>query len=543
MSSETFQLVIHSGVVEGAVITSDRVVRSHRVENGLPRLDESWGDDLSALDEAVAHIVRTLGIAPGTPTTVVYSSPRTAVEVFQVPARGREAFRAATISLSEALGVAAEFGAVGVKCLWQSGGAGAARSMMLAAGEPDTTPETVCALLERAGLQARTLVPMRAAAILACWKNAHESPDRNTVLIDLGPEHTTMIGIVDGELRLVRQIAVGSEMCIDAYERAMRASRTDAEPPPMRSDAARAFWRHGVPSRNTEVDGYRTKGGDVLPLLQPIMQRLSVEIKQTLRFGLDTEGKRVAVRLVGVAAATPCLAAILSDDSDCAIEALPFGGACTEPSDPGALAWALGTAIGTEINLLPRAHVERKLRTTLRRTALIGAGVAMIAMAIETGLVGRSVSEARAELGRIRPEAAVLREQREARASASKLADVLEKAERNLSRVVGERTDWYGLLSGITAAAGESVSLSDISCTYDKGTPVATIRGQADATPQTGDALRAFMDAIAAYPGIERVTLGATRLQEIDGHASKGFSIVIHLKNPSVGPATSGGTK
>jgi len=542
VNTAALHLILQNGFIEGAVVSSGRVLRASRAESGVPRLDELWGTDLAALDQPVAQIVRTLGVAPGTPTVVVYTSPKTIVEVFSVPARGAEALKAGSLALAEMLGVTADYSASTVMSIWESRSRTEPRSMVLAAGEPDTTPETICSLLERAGLLPRRLVPMRAASILSSWESSKRSGAQSAILVDIGSDHTTMLGVVAGELRLVRQVAIGYDLCVDAYERAIRATRTESEPPPARSEAARAFWTHGVPGRATSVDGRRTMGADVLPILQPIMQRTSIEIKQTLRFGLETDD-RVAVRLVGPAASVPSLAGVLSDNADCAIETLRPDAQSSPPTEPGSLVQTLSAGLECRINLLPRALRERTAQKVFRRMALVGAGVAVIAVALEMGVVGRSAAEARADLEAARPEAAVLRRQVETRSDVARLTDALVQTEARVASLVGERVDWHGVLAMIAQTTGDDVRLSDIACAYDGSRPAVTLRGFADATTPTVDSLRAFVDRLAENALVDGVTLGATRLQDVDGEAVRSFSVVVHLTGSAPMTQASGGPK
>lgn len=544
MSKESLYLMIGSGAVDGAIVAGGSVLRAYRAETPGTRPDELWGGDLRALDAAIAQIVRVLNVAAGSPTVVCYEAPRSVVEVFAIPAKGAEAIAAASLSLSEMMGGASEFCATGLEVLWTSPYKSAPRTMILAAGESDTTPDSICELVERAGLRCAAIVPARAAAVVACWKRSEAQAARDLVLIDIGAEHTTMVGIVGGELRLVRQLGLGTDLFVEAYERAMRSSRGDHAAPPTRAEAAKSFWAHGIPSRDTVIDaGVGTRGEDVLPLLQPVVQRLAVEIKQTLRFGMDSDGRRIPIRVVGHASSVPSFAGLLADYADCAIDADADPSTLVAAGSPASRVAAALNGQCRGINLLPPKLVDRSRATMLRRTALVGAGAAAIFIAGEAALLARSLGNVRTELNAARPEAAALRQQMEMRENAARLGGVLQEAQSRLATVVPDRTPWSSVLARIEQLTGQGVTLSDLAAGYDQQTAVVTLRGVAESVDDSSDTLKRFIADLSATPEIERVTLGSTRLQELNGRQARGFSVVLHIRSESSRTTAMGDSK
>lgn len=532
MKGELLYLVIVPNRVDGALMRGTQIVGSHRAEVPGVRWDELWGGDLAPLDEAIAQIVRTLRVRAGTETVVAYSAPKSTVEVFAVPGTGRAAIQAASLSLREAMGSTNEFGAVGIDVLWSSGSRASARAMVLGAGEPDATPESICALLGRSGLTPRSLVPTRAIAVQTCWAQAERRSEQDVVLIELDEDCMTMVGIVGGEPRMVRQCALGIELFVEAYTRAMRATRSDSVGPPTREEAAQAFWTHGIPSREASIDrDGKTRGHDVLPLLQPIVQRLAIEIKQTLRFGLDADGRRLPIFLIGRSASVTALAALLTDHADCPIDAEPPPQSVGNPWGPVSAVERVAAGIPRAINLLPRSVAERGSARTVRRAALAGAGLAALLIVAESTLTMSSLKDVRAELDAARPEVAMLRDQAGMKSDAARIGRVVAEAERRLSESIGARPAWMGLLASVESASGRGVHLSDIACGEEQGAPVATLRGFSEAVNDSSESLRQFIASLEAAPSVERVTLGSTRLQEFEGRQARAFTIVVHLRD------------
>ncbi|HRJ50691.1 MAG TPA: hypothetical protein PKU91_09165, partial [Phycisphaerales bacterium] len=49
-------------------------------------LEQAWENDLAAFDAAMGHLVRAVGVSPGSRAIIEYSGPETVVDVFAVNA-------------------------------------------------------------------------------------------------------------------------------------------------------------------------------------------------------------------------------------------------------------------------------------------------------------------------------------------------------------------------------------------------------------------------------------------------------------------------
>lgn len=531
MASDTFVLVIGHGRIDGATVRGRRVLRSHRVDISDLRHEQVWEGDLGEFEEPVAQIMRSIGVAAGTSVMVSYASPKTAVEAIEAPARGEPAVKAMRLSLGEAVETSLKHCAVGYQKLWATR-TPRSQTLGLWAAESDSAVAKLCSMLGRVGLKVERLVPSRAVSLYSCWRTAETLEETDVVVVDVDEQITTMCGIVGGQPRLIRQVGLGTDLLVDAYSRAMRSTREKSGTALSRDEAATGLWTHGVPGRDEAVDRAGvTRGHDVLPLIQSVVQRLAIEIKQTVRFGLDQDNRRVRVRLAGPGALVPALASVLSDHAESLVETVEPASGSDRMWGPEQVIQRFLHGIPPGINLLPGDMVKHSVTRSIRRAALIGAGLAAIVIAGDVGVKGRQLARVDAELALLAPEVRSLEEQLTMRGDAASLSQIVGEAERRLHAAMGTAVDWHGALAVLLNVSDLGIRLSEIACSQDQGKSVMTIRGTASISEKNGDALRALIAMLSARSEFEAVSLGSTRLQSVNGESSRSFTISVELRS------------
>ncbi len=540
MSREKLILIIGEGRVDGARVRGQTVLGSHRVETPDIPFESVWETDLAPFEEPISQVMRSLGVSPGTSVIVSYASPHSVVEAISVPACGSQAQRSMRLALAESVGTALTHHAIGSSPLWTTR-KGRAQSLALWAADSDGSIGHLCGMLARMGLRVERVVPSRAIAMYACWRSASALNESNVVMVDLDEHVMTLCGIVDGSPRLVRQLSLGTELLVDAYTRAMRTARGPDSAPPSRDEAARGVWTLGVPSREQAVDRQGvTRGHHVLPLLQSVVQRVAIEIKQTIRFGLDAENRRVQVRLSGPGASVPSLASVLSDHADAVVEALREGEEAGSVWSTESNVKRLLASLPPGINLLPTKVVRSASSRATRRAALIGTAIALLAIGADVGVKGRRLASIESAMAMLKPEVTHHTEQVELREEAARLSGVMSETEQRLRVAMGERAAWYEALDAIRSVDEIGVRLSDISCGYESGRAVLVLRGLATVGGVHGDALRGLMQMLAARPEFENVTLGSTRLQQSGGESVRSFTISVGVRGEQAIAAQTG---
>jgi len=167
-------------------------------------------------------------------------------------------------------------------------------------------------------LTVERLIPAEAVSLADSVRlaTAPTVADEVTALVWIG-EHSTSLAVgvgsgADRRLLFVRTVNSGTESLAEVLCRPLRRARAAAHAQiiTLPHDAARKMLLAvASPRERPDPRPSEPPGSSLLPHLQPVLQRLSIEIKQSLRFGVtEADRPKVRIRLAGPGAAIPGLA-------------------------------------------------------------------------------------------------------------------------------------------------------------------------------------------------------------------------------------------
>jgi hypothetical protein len=285
----------------------DRVEDARAHELDAPTYKDRWPGIIAELHEPLTGLVRSLGLS-GADAVLLYHAPTAIAGVYNCPATGSisEARSAARLQAAESLSTTDGISDAQALATDPSpvNARGAPQRHTLAVLDAAQSVDALTSWLTSAGLNVMQCLPVDAPALALCVRNVtatsgQKDPATATATIWIGEHSTTMAAGVGGTLRFIRTVAIGTEALCEAMSRPMRTRRPDEVPITLDRPAARALLaKAGIPLPGDVIDSSRgIDGASVLPLLQPVLQRLAVEVKQSFRFGL-TEGERTNLRIV-----------------------------------------------------------------------------------------------------------------------------------------------------------------------------------------------------------------------------------------------------
>jgi Tfp pilus assembly protein PilN len=487
----------------------------------IPDYAETWPAALDALQPRLAAMIKDLGVRKPE-ATLIYSSPTATAGVFSCPERagGTRARAAARLALAESADLALDASPHALDYLSTDRRAAdgqAAHIHTLGIADSETTSQALAEWLVRAGTSPAVLIPADVPGLVTAVDTAlaQAGEDQVAVVLFVGEHSSVLTAASAGRLRFVRQIGIGTASLVDALAREIRPA--GQERPPVTLDPATAaalLLSHGIPVRDQEVDQGRGLTGDsVLPLLQPILQRCIVEIKQSLRFGLD-ERERGRVRLFGSGpgSSIPRLVEVIGAQAGMQVEAAEPGPRVLSDELCGATStWLAMRPLA--LNALPRG-LDRQLsaRRLIRATwAGVGVGCALLAVdAYRTHQLSdaaqRSVAELRARLAAAAQATSI---QNNLVAASAALAAARERVAARLNG----GTRWDAALAVMADRTPPSIRLQQIQMFSEGAKPVCRIIGHAplaDAA-DTSAPLKAYLDALSSSPIISSCRLGATQ--------------------------------
>lgn len=388
--------------LELSVLLGDQVVSTKGIRLDVPEFNETWPRGLESVAPQLKQLV-TASACAKLPATLIYHAPTSAVIVSAVPAAAprKESMQAAGLALADAANRPLAGHPHELERIWVDANADAAvieapakHAHILGMADSEEATSALARLLKAADLRPDGLVPAETLAFISAVDAVLDRSSANAgtaVAIYFGEHTSVLAAATSGRLRFVRRLGTGSEQLIDALARDIR---TGPDSPPItltRPQAAALLFRSGVPVRGQPFDAETNLAGDaVLPLVQPVLQRCIVEIRQSIRFGLD-EKERGTAKLIGlgIGARIGRLMKLISDQS-----AMPQDDAkaADAPGEPTSTSCGLidqfirGRAI--QAHLLPASVCRELTAKRARRGMFVGFGAAA-AMIVFNGVTTR----------------------------------------------------------------------------------------------------------------------------------------------------------
>lgn len=522
----------------------------------IPDMAENWPGCLESIVPQLSALVRSSG-AMGLETTVLYQAPTSAVIVAPVHAgAGRaQAQQAAMLALADAANRPLATGPHDLDRIWtdpeSKDDQGTPRQAhFLGVADTDEAAAAMARCIRAAGLNPVSFIPAEAPGLSAAVDSAIERSTSSTataVTLYIGEHASTLAAATAGRLRLVRRIGIGSEMLIDALARELRPASPDAQPVTLdRAQAADALFRNGIPLRGKTFDESLGINADaVLPLLQPVLQRGIVEIKQSLRFGLD-ERERAGATVVclGMGARVGRLINVIAEPCGLTVEPSNAGPTASFPTSTAAgviKTWTDGRRLN--LSLLPSFLGKEQTAKRIRRGMMVGFGVAAafvvysaVTVRMDLAAQHQRVESARASLDASRPMTDL---NLKMIAAQTGVANARQRIASRLSLA----TSWDGAMFAMAQCTPASVKISECQMLMDQGKPVCRIVGQTP-MPTSGDAnatLRGYLDALNGIPLVRSTRLGATQRIDTDRGPIQSFEMTISLYDLPAG-SPEGGT-
>lgn len=523
--------------LDGALVSGRRVVRVASTPLDRAAWRQAWSEGLLRYDEALAAVLASLRAGRSGTVTVIAQSPTQVVDVCTVSASAEAAVQAGVLRVTERVHSTGTRPAADAAVVATDVAGAMHRAHVLAAADDDMAAQAVFGWVGRAGWRLsgyvpRSVIPMHETVLHAA---GDDSPCVAWCFLDKG---TTALAAMDkGELLFMRSIEVGYQAMSEAYARGLQYEAQAHEPSASVSDVldlaagTALLFEQGVPARDAKIGQRSSHHRRVVgPLLAPVVQRLSVEIKQTLRYGVgDPERRPRRLLLVGPGAAIPGMATLLTESTELDVEALPptSEGPAWGPFARGSAEQTLAVGRDPSVALLPLSACERLGRS--RRTSAIRAGVIVVAglLAGEAGLITLDRQAVAQRIDAQREALDAVRQELTLREQAFQMGERLDLASYLSAQAIGDQPDWSAALLEIATLAGEAVTCTDVRTFFEGSTPVLALGGIAKDPPgrQSGAALGEFIERLNASPLIAKVDLGtASNLPAADGSGKK-FSV------------------
>jgi len=509
ISAKTVWLDVTKGRLYGALIARGR----QKALTTVP-LTKGWGEE--ELAKGVARCLKKLG-ARRARVRVFWRCDGAAATVVSTPVAGKAAADAAILAELESGGVNFEEHLIETETLASA----EAGSLVLVARIAKEREALIRRAVEGAGgrlesVYAGESFAARAAALHAA-RNCAEDP---SIVLALG-EEASAIAVGSGEqVQIVRFAEVGLSALASAYWSALMNSDTPASEI---DDTARDLFldRCGVPGVDDEiVEGVRAV--EVLRVMQPALQRLAVELKQTVRFTLGPSDQfRARLHLIGPGAGVKGLGAVLA-------EQLEIEPASNEGVDFSWFSMVSGAGIDGRQGADERT--EQREGASEARAFWGGVATAAVLTIAAGGLAMHQSARAQEELARTlsaldraRAEQATFADQRAALS--------LGAVEKAITQEFASTTDNGAALRLLAEGAGESIVIESLrgDRSEDGARLVLRGRGVGGDADEARASMQAYVAGLAKSPLTHSLDLGRVRIVEEPETTHAAFELTIRL--------------
>ncbi|MBC7771287.1 MAG: hypothetical protein H7210_02210 [Pyrinomonadaceae bacterium] len=527
-------------VQRGKDITVLRVEYPDHAESSNPiqapqttaQASQLWIDSVAEFAPTLARWVAELGLS-GRRVVVEYVNPDSTTSIFSCPSStgAGHAPMAARLALAQAISypLASAAHDARVLCTDSAGSTdakGEAKPPLihcLVAADSDASASAVCNCVENAGLVPIRLVPASAAMLHAAASMVLNRCAANTcsLVLWIGEQGSVIAAGGPHRLALARFFPTGIETLVDSLSRPQPFKGTDSLHALMTRPAAREMlFSTGIPHSDENQDPSSEKAAAItIPLLRPVLQRLAVETRQSLRFGLSKEEREGArIVLAGPGAAIRNLAEALGSENSDAHIVGAFEYAESEPHSSQTASTNAPTLAPVVLDLLPESFKSALRVRQLRRAMWIGvaaAGIAVAADGIQTRLAlmeqHRTLTVLQDQAAHPSPTPLVVMQAAAARQG-------VVQAELRIQQKMCGAPESAALLALLGKATPPYIRLRSIELTCQQGVWTARVMGGVKSSSGSSPAARVkeFVDNIAAAPVVSRARLGSTQLGKSD---------------------------
>lgn len=518
-----------------ASVRAGKVVDSRTQRFDRTDWPQPWTSALLELADTLQRFVAELNCV-GAQATIIYSAPGALANVTSCPAAAglANAERAARLALANVADFPIEFSATGATPLLHERPpkndttSWIAHNHILAAADAEDRTQPICDWAAQAGLSAVRVVNADALALKLAVQSATSSSEEGVRAVLWIGEHSSVLAAgAPGRLLFVRTIASGIEPIAEALTSPLRSSASPSDTISLsREQARRIFLELGVPAPDEQVPGHpELLGSTLLPHLQPALQRLSIEAKQSLRFGIP-ELLRGSVRLsiAGVGASVPRLGEVIARAAG--IPHLP-----ASTTGPSTLTEILLAFPKFPINVAPREIRAVAAARSLRTALLAGVGCAALLVGFEYIATGAQVSKDAAKLKSIKSAASAQSSSSQTLQKAIAAQAELAHVESRVGAALNNTPSFPAMLLQLSAEPAQirltSIELSSDSKSGHRATLIGRVLLSEVASP--GSAINSFISDLANVPVVESARLGSAQRAQFDRYEVQNFEINLSL--------------
>ncbi len=486
---------------------------------------EEWYSGQSDRISSYVHALIAEGSLVG-PTTIFYQSPSLSCDLYSCPSTIKDAEAAAHLALGQRSNLDLDRNPWCIQT-WSKDRTGSPRRKhLLIASDSARTIEKIRSIAPESRQIA--LIPLEATLTTSAVDCAlkHSASDRPMVVVHIGQSRSVIAAAHQHQLLLVRPVDVGTDRLIEALATTLGLPGQESI-----GVAEQVLFGSGLPAEGQTITiaDRQFTAADILPAIQPVLQRLLVEIRQSIRFGLSGLDAEPGILIQGSGASINRLAAAFQRELEVPCVA-DTSRALHESTD---IAFAI-EAVNSGLRLTLRAQ-ESSSRASIRTSQIALYAGAAAAIAIGAGYGLWTMDQIRSIEPRLSELASVYGSEeknpsKDARSEAS-IAGVHRVIE-SIDTFVGRQTDVASAIREICLLTADDIALTVLDVSGGQERSVCQLRGYLrDPGPDAAAQIRTLIDRLRESPLVESVRLEGTEIATLDETQTVYFSASIILSS------------
>jgi hypothetical protein len=362
-------------------------------------------------------------------------------------------------------------------------------------------------------------------------RQALRKPGDYSGFLYIGEHRSAFVLASRGTLLFARAISLGLDALITSLTRPIRMpNATDAVS--LTYETAREILHsHGFADRQQVVhEPTGLTGGQVIPLLQPTVQRFIIELRQSLRFGMPEEQRQsIRMLLSGPGSTVPNFGKIVSRELQVGVDVDARYAKYTwhEPGSTGSelVDAQQDRAPLLQLGLAPQVMTRARQAARLRRWLWTGAAAAIGVVAMDAARFHGKLVEVQNQANSIAANATSIKSLQN---TADKLLagiGAMNALEASISSETAANVDVRACLQEFSRITPESIRLTTIALHQQDGRTVGSVHGYAFANPEVkGKAqLEPFINALRKSPLFETVVLTQVQVGTLGDQTGQRF--------------------
>lgn len=530
-------IVLDQESISMALVKGDRIAQAESISLDPAQWEDAWNGGLQQLDQPFRQLLaRFEGKANRWDAELFYRSPDSLCRV-EISNQDQAVSSANMIhGLRQTVGMTQP---TDVHCFESS----AAGSVVMGTADYEQHLQKLFAWLNRGHVKVSRMVPFATSVVNQAYKCIKDAPD-GTVVFYLS-DFSSVIGLVEnGEMKLMRLIEIGLNSLSDVYRRMIMQDAEALENPDDNGDAlidapdswahqssADLLYKHGIPFGQHITDQRLRK---VMPTMSPVLQRISIELKQTLRFASGVETPPSKLLICGPGASVPQIGVALGQSLDLHIETDPQHKQ-HEPTTlfgAGTITNASACDFDLKLELLPKAAIELRTRSSLGTSIKVGAVAGALFLGGQYMVANQSLDEATQQIELQTQVINKIESERTSRESINGLADSIGTAATLVTERMGNDADWVGMLSTMPVGKHDTIRINEIQGQMNSSFPVLSLSGVAIEDGEGVDAsqmLSSYIKDLKQNPNVKRIEIGSTSRSRID-ETTWGLNFVLSIE-------------